>query len=110
MRRAEHRQLAIDDFLEVGLRPCATEKNAVYKKPGRPCNADLTSLRQVGVDFGFEFAAIEARLKRFLIQMQRPGMSQQFCATQLGLIRVQGIVILPKLSLFARATSCFSGT
>src|SRR5882724_5651518 len=107
MRGAEQRQLRIDDFLEVGRRYRATQKNSVYKKPRRACNADLTALLQVGFDFGFEFAAVEARLKRFLIQIQRPGVRQQFSAIKFGLLRVQGIVILPKFSLFARASSRF---
>src|SRR5438046_2640332 len=40
--------------------------------------------------------------------MQRPGAGEQFSAIQLGLLRVQGIVILPKLSLLASASSRFS--
>src|SRR5712692_1575609 len=107
MRGAEQRQLAIDNFLEVGLRSRATQKNTVYEEPRGACNSDLTALLQVGFDFGFEFAAVEARLKRFLIQMQRPGAGQQLSAIQLGLLRVQGIVILPKLPLLARASSRF---
>src|SRR6266850_1455568 len=104
---AEQRQLVIDDFLEVGRRYRATQKNAVYEEPRRARNSDLTSLFHVGFDFGFEFAAVEARLKRFLIQMQRPGAGEQFSAIHLGLLCVQGIVILPKLSLLARASSRF---
>src|SRR6266404_4692391 len=107
MRGAEQGQLAIDDFLEVGRRYRTTQKNAVYEKPGCARYADLTSLFQVGFDFGFEFAAVEARLKRFLIQIQRPGAGEQFSAIQLGLLRVQGIVILPKFPLLARASSRF---
>src|SRR5260370_35566113 len=107
MRVAEHRQLAIDDFLEVRLRSRTTEKDSVYEEPRSACNSDLTPLCQVGFDFGFEFAAVEARLKRFLFQMQHPGAGQQFSAIQLGLFRVQGIVILPKLPRFARASSRF---
>src|SRR5713226_9572684 len=108
MRRAEQGQLVIDDFFEVGLSPRSAQENAVYEEPRRAGNANLASLRQVGVDFGFEFAALEARLKRFLIQMQRTGLREQFSAIQLGLVRVQSIVIFPKLSLFARAASRFS--
>src|SRR6266853_5345397 len=107
MRGAEQRQLRIDDFLEVGRRYRATQKNSVYKKPRRACNADLASLCQVGFDFGFEFPAVEARLKRFLIQMQRSGVGEQFSAIQFGLLFVQSIVILPKLPLFARTASRF---
>src|SRR5216684_1005204 len=107
MRGAEQGQLDIDDFLEVGRRYRTTQKNAVYEKPRSARDADLTSLFQVGFDFGFEFAAVEARLKRFLIQIQRPGAGEQFSAIQLGLLRVQGIVILPKLPLLARASSRF---
>src|SRR6266404_7435725 len=107
MRGAEQGQLDIDDFLEVGRRYRTTQKNAVYEKPRSARYADLTSLFQVGFDFGFEFAAVEARLKRFLVQIQRPGAGQQFSAIQLGLVRVQGIMIFPKLSLFARASSRF---
>src|SRR5882724_5125264 len=110
MRGAEQRQLVIDDFLEVGRRYRATQENSVYKKPRRACNADLASLCQVGFDFGFEFAAVEARLKRFLIQMQRSGVGEQFSATQLRLIRVQDVVILPKLPLIASASSRFGRT
>src|SRR5712664_4514865 len=80
MRGAEQGQLDIDDFLEVGRRYRTTQKNAVYEKPGCARYADLTSLFQVGFDFGFEFAAVEARLKRFLIQIQRPGAGEQFSA------------------------------
>src|SRR6266446_271405 len=107
MRGAEQGQLDIDDFLEVGRRYRTTQKNAVYEKPRGARNADLTSLFHVGFDFGFEFAAVEARLKRFLIQIQGSGAGEQFSAIQLGLLRVQGIVILPKLSLLARAASRF---
>src|SRR5712664_959367 len=107
MRGAEQGQLDIDDFLKVGRRQRATDKNAVYEEPRRARNADLTSLFQVGFDFGFEFAAVEARLKRFLIQMQRPGAGEQFSAIHLGLLCVQGVVILPKLPLLARASSRF---
>src|SRR6266849_8739713 len=107
MWTTEHGQLAINDFLEVRFGPRATEKNAVYEKSRSARNADLTSLFQVGFDFGFEFAAVEARLKRFLIQIQRPGAGEQFSAIQLGLLRVQGIVILPKLPPLARASSRF---
>jgi len=82
-------------------------KNTVYEEPRGARNADLTSLFHVGFDFGFEFAAVEARLKRFLIQMQCPGAGEQFSPIQLGLLRVQCIVILPKLSLLARAASRF---
>src|SRR6267378_7618239 len=110
MRGAEQGQLDIDDFLEVGRRYRTTQKNAVYEKPGCARYADLTSLFHVGFDFGFEFAAVEARLKRFLIQMQCPGAGEQFSPIQLRLLRVQGIVILPKLSLLARASSRFGRT
>src|SRR6266852_944617 len=110
MRGAEQGQLDIDDSLEVGRRYRTTQKNAVYKKPRGARYADLTSLFQVGFDFGFEFATVEARLKRFLIQMQRPGAGEQFGAIQLGLLRVQGVVILPKLPLLARASSRFGRT
>src|SRR5258706_11713053 len=108
MRRAEHRQLTVDDFLEVSLGSRATQKNSVYEEPRRACNADLAPLRQVSVDFGFKLAAVEAGLKRFLVQMQCPGLREQFSAIQLGLVRVQGIVIFPKPSLFARAARRFS--
>src|SRR5216684_3018556 len=107
MWATEHGQLAINNFLEVRFGPRATEKNAVYEKPGSARNADLASLCQVGFDFGFEFAAVEARLKRFLIQMQRSGVGEQFSAIQFGLLFVQSIVILPKLPLFARTASRF---
>src|SRR5258705_7017535 len=104
---AEQRQLVLDDFLELSLRLGATQKNTIYEEAGSARNPDLASLRQVGFDFGFEFAAVEARLKRFLIQIQGSGAGEQFSAIQLGLLRVQGIVILPKLSLLARAASRF---
>src|SRR6266849_1750144 len=104
----EHGQLAINDFLEVRFGPRATEKNAVYEKSRSARNADLASLCQVGFDFGFEFAAVEARLKRFLVQAQCPCLCEQFSAIELGLFRVQGIVIFPKLALFARAARRFS--
>src|SRR5882672_8593776 len=42
--------------------------------------------------------------------MQRPGAGEQFSAIHLGLLCVQGIVILPKLSLLARASSRFGRT
>src|SRR5882672_9694862 len=42
--------------------------------------------------------------------MQRPGAGEQFGAIHLGLLRVQGIVILPKLPLLARASSRFGST
>src|SRR5439155_4447591 len=74
--------------------------------PWGACDADLISLLQGGFDFGLEFTAVEARLKRFLIQIQRPGVGYQLGAAQLGLVRVQGIVILPKFPLVARASSC----
>src|SRR6266853_1713337 len=104
MRGAEQRQLVIDDFLEVGRRQRAAQENAVYEEPRGARNADFTSLFHVGFDFGFEFAAVEARLKQFLIQMQCPGAGEQFSAVQLGLLRVEGIMILPELSLLARAS------
>src|SRR6516162_9311930 len=107
MRCAEQRQLAIDDFLEVGRSPRTTQKNAVYEEPGGTGNSDLTPLFQVGFDFGFEFATVEARLKSFLIEIQRPGAGEQCGAIHLGLLRVQSIVILPKLPLLARASSRF---
>src|SRR5262249_37498433 len=37
--------------------------------------------------------------------MQRPSAGEQFSSIQLGLPRVQGIVILPELPLLARASS-----
>src|ERR1700687_684371 len=40
--------------------------------------------------------------------MQRPRLREQFSSIQLGLFRVQGIVIFPKLALFARAARRFS--
>src|SRR5258708_14266742 len=105
---SEHGQRAVNSLLEVRLGPGATEKNAVYEKPGSARNADLASLCQVGFDFGFEFAAVEARLKRFLVQAHCTCLCEQFSAIELGLFRVQGIVILPKLALFARAARRFS--
>src|SRR5258708_2504555 len=107
MRGAEQRQLVVDDFLELGLRLRAVQKNPVYEEARSSRDPDFISQLQVGFDFGFEFAAVEARLKRFLIQIQRPGAGAQFSAVQLGLVRVQGIVILPKLPLLARASSRF---
>src|SRR5258705_8253641 len=107
---AEQRQLVLDDFLELSLRLGATQKNTIYEEAGSARNPDLASLRQVGFDFGFEFAAVEARLKRFIIQIQRPGAGDQFSSVQLGLVRIQGIVIVPKLPLLARASSCLGRT
>src|SRR5260370_40308200 len=107
MRGAEQRQLVVDDFLELGLRLRAVQKNPVYEEARSSRDPDFISQLQVGFDFGFEFAAVEARLKRFLIQIQRPGARAQFSAVQLGLVRVQGVVILPKLPLLAGASSCF---
>ena len=39
--------------------------------------------------------------------MQQPGVGEQSRAIQLGLLRVQRIVVFPKLALFARAASRF---
>src|SRR5260370_23271556 len=107
MRDAEQRQLVVDDFLELGLRLRAAQKNPVDEESGGTRDADSIALLQVGFDFGLEFAAVEARLKRSLIQIQRPGVADQLGAAQLGLVRVQGVMILPKFPLLARASSCF---
>jgi hypothetical protein len=84
------------------LRLRAAQKNPVDEESGCAGDADLVPLLHVGRDFGLEFAAIEAGLKRFRIQIQCRCMGDQISSAQLGLVFVQGIVILPKFPLLAR--------
>src|SRR5262249_49355750 len=52
---------------------------------------------------GLEFSASEARLERFLVQAQGPGVSGQIGLLQLGLVSEERVVKLPKLPLLAGA-------
>jgi len=111
---AQKRQLRVDDFLEFGLRLCAAQKHAIDEESGSTSDPVLFTLLHIGFDLRFEFAAVEARLKRFLIEIQCSRVREQIGAFQFGLIRVQRIMILQNFPCSpahraASAAFCASG-